>query len=134
MDCSYDSERGRMTRQRLYQRCKAIGRRAGIEDVHPHRFRDTFAVDMLARGATPYNVAKLLGDEIATVAVESEWPSSVHRARPLSRSHTFSVLSRDADTARFPSAVTATPLTESEWPSSVKMAWPTAVPSSTITN
>jgi len=28
MDCSYDSERGRMTRPRLYQRRKAIGRRA----------------------------------------------------------------------------------------------------------
>jgi integrase len=67
MDCSYDSERGRMTRPRLYQRRKAIGRRAGIEDVHPHRFRDTFAVEMLARGATPYDVAKLLGGEIATV-------------------------------------------------------------------
>jgi integrase len=60
-------ERGRMTRPRLYQRCKAMGRRAGIEDAHPHRFRDTFAVDMLARGATPYDIAKLLGDEIATV-------------------------------------------------------------------
>lgn len=60
-------ERRRMTRPRLYQRCKAMGRRAGIEDAHPHRFRDTFAVDMLARGATPYDVAKLLGDEIATV-------------------------------------------------------------------
>jgi integrase len=56
-----------MTRPRLYQRCKALGRRAGIDDAHPHRFRDTFAVDMLARGATPYDVAKLLGDEIATV-------------------------------------------------------------------
>jgi len=33
----------------------------------PHRFRDTLAVDMLARGATPYDVAKLLGDTIATV-------------------------------------------------------------------
>ncbi len=60
-------ERGRMTRPRLYQRCKAMGHRAGIEDAHPHRFRDTFAVDMLARGATPYDVAKLLGDEIATI-------------------------------------------------------------------
>jgi integrase len=60
-------EHGRMTRPRLYQRCKAMGRRAGIEDAHPHRFRDTFAVDMLARGATAYDVAKLLGDEIATV-------------------------------------------------------------------
>ena len=60
-------ERGRMTRPRLFQRCKAMGRRAGIDDAHPHRFRDTFAVDMLARGANPYDVAKLLGDEIATV-------------------------------------------------------------------
>jgi integrase len=60
-------EHGRMTRPRLYQRCKAMGRRAGMKDAHPHRFRDTFAVDMLARGATPYDVAKLLGDEIATV-------------------------------------------------------------------
>lgn len=60
-------EHKRMTRPRLYQRCKAMGRRAGMDDVHPHRFRDTFAVDMLARGATPYDVAKLLGDEIATV-------------------------------------------------------------------
>jgi integrase len=60
-------QHARMTRPRLYQRCKAMGRRAGIEDAHPHRFRDTFAVDMLARGATPYDVAKLLGDEIATV-------------------------------------------------------------------
>lgn len=60
-------ERGRMTRPRLYQRCKAMGLRAGIEDAHPHRFRDTFAVDMLARGATPYDVAKLLADEISTV-------------------------------------------------------------------
>jgi integrase len=60
-------ERGRMTRPRLYQRCKAMGHRAGIGDAHPHRFRDTFAVDMLARGASPYDVAKLLGDEIATI-------------------------------------------------------------------
>jgi integrase len=60
-------QHARMTRPRLYQRCKVMGRRAGIEDAHPHRFRDTFAVDMLARGATPYDVAKLLGDEIATV-------------------------------------------------------------------
>jgi len=60
-------EGGRMTRPRLYQRCRAMGSRAGVEDAHPHRFRDTFAVDMLARGATPYDVAKLLGDEIATI-------------------------------------------------------------------
>jgi integrase len=38
-----------------------------LSDAHPHRFRDTFAVDMLARGASPYDVEKLLGDTIETV-------------------------------------------------------------------
>jgi integrase len=56
-----------MIRPRLYYRVQAVGTRAGLADVHPHRFRDTFAVDMLARGASPYDVAKLLGDEIATI-------------------------------------------------------------------
>jgi integrase/recombinase XerC/integrase/recombinase XerD len=56
-----------MTRPRLYQRMVAVGKRAGVPDAHPHRYRDSFAVDMLARGASPYDVAKLLGDTVATV-------------------------------------------------------------------
>jgi integrase len=56
-----------MTRKRLYYHMIALGKRAGVPDAHPHRFRDTFAVDMLARGASPYDVAKLLGDTIETV-------------------------------------------------------------------
>ena len=53
--------------KRVHERVKALGRRAGIPNAHPHRFRDTFAVDMLARGASPYDVAKLLGDTVSTV-------------------------------------------------------------------
>jgi len=45
----------------------ALGKRAGVAGEHPHRFRDTLAVDMLCRGASPYDVAKLLGDTIETV-------------------------------------------------------------------
>lgn len=56
-----------LTRPRLYERMLAVGRRAGIADAHPHRYRDTFAVDMLMRGASPYDVAKLLGDTVDTV-------------------------------------------------------------------
>jgi len=56
-----------MTRSRLYQRMLAVGRRAGVPDAHPHRYRDSFAVDMLARGGSPYDVAKLLGDTVATI-------------------------------------------------------------------
>lgn len=56
-----------MTRPRLYQRMLALGKRAGVPGAHPHRFRDTLAVDMLCRGASPYDVAKMLGDTIDTV-------------------------------------------------------------------
>lgn len=56
-----------MTRPRLYSRMLALGKRAGVAGAHPHRFRDTLAVDMLSRGASPYDVAKMLGDTIETV-------------------------------------------------------------------
>jgi integrase len=55
------------TRPRLYERMMILGRRAGVPNSNPHRFRDTLAVEMLCRGATPYDVAKILGDTIATV-------------------------------------------------------------------
>lgn len=56
-----------LTRPRLYERILALGRRAGVLGAHPHRFRDTYAVDLLARGASPYDVAKLLGDTVDTI-------------------------------------------------------------------
>lgn len=56
-----------MSRPRLYERIKALGERAGVKASHPHRFRDTLAVDLLVRGASPYDVAKILGDKIDTI-------------------------------------------------------------------
>lgn len=56
-----------LTRPRLYERMMKLGRRAGITNANPHRFRDSLAVEMLCRGATPYDVAKVLGDTIETV-------------------------------------------------------------------
>jgi integrase len=56
-----------LTRPRLYERMVTLGRRAGVLGAHPHRFRDTYAVDLLARGASPYDVAKLLGDTVDTI-------------------------------------------------------------------
>jgi site-specific recombinase XerD len=50
-----------LTRPRLYERIRALGKRANVADAHPHRFRDTFCVDMLARGINPYHVARLMG-------------------------------------------------------------------------
>jgi len=56
-----------LTRPHLYRRMLALGRRAGVLGAHPHPFRDSFAVDLLSRGASPYDVAKLLGDTVETV-------------------------------------------------------------------
>jgi len=56
-----------LTRPGLYRRVLALGKRAGVQDAHPHRSRDTLAVDMLSRGASLYDVAKVLADTIETV-------------------------------------------------------------------
>ena len=56
-----------LTRPRLYEKMLSLGRSAAVLDAHPHRYRDTFAVDLLSRGASPYDVAKLLGDTVDTV-------------------------------------------------------------------
>jgi integrase len=56
-----------MSRPRLYERMRALGDRAEVTHAHPHRFRDTLAVDLLLKGATAYDVAKTLGDTVAVV-------------------------------------------------------------------
>lgn len=40
---------------------KCIGERAGVENVHPHRFRRTFATGLAGRGMDVQEVGKLLG-------------------------------------------------------------------------
>jgi integrase len=55
------------TRTILYNRVRALGERAGVPGAHPHRFRDTLAVDTLLHGGTVYDAAKALGDTVETV-------------------------------------------------------------------
>jgi site-specific recombinase XerD len=45
----------------LWRTIKLVGKLAGIERLHPHRFRDTFAVELLTQGADIRTVQKLLG-------------------------------------------------------------------------
>jgi integrase len=45
---------------------RGVFKRCRIEHGHAHRFRDTFAVRLLATGASLYDVAKLLGIKMAT--------------------------------------------------------------------
>lgn len=56
-----------LSRPRLYERMLALGKRAGVANAHPHRFRDTRAVDLLLCGAGVYDVAKALGDTVETI-------------------------------------------------------------------
>ena len=57
---------GDISRIKLYNLVKELGKRAGVEKAHPHRFRDSRAVSILAKGGTIYDVARILGIKVAT--------------------------------------------------------------------
>lgn len=56
-------------RKRLYTRLAALGIRAKVSRVTAHFSGDTFAGDMLARGASIFDVAKMLADTVDTIKV-----------------------------------------------------------------
>jgi integrase len=54
-------------RSSLYARVVALGKRAGVPNAYPRRFRATFAADLFMKGASTYLVAQALGDTEAVV-------------------------------------------------------------------
>jgi len=50
-----------LDRGQLLNLVEGIGQRAGVTDVHPHRFRHTFAIQYLRNGGDPYTLQRLLG-------------------------------------------------------------------------
>jgi site-specific recombinase XerD len=50
-----------LTRSRLGKQLESIGQRAGVLDVHPHRFRHTFAILYLRNGGDPWSLQAMLG-------------------------------------------------------------------------
>lgn len=48
-------------RRKLADMFANIGRRAGIKNVHPHRFRHTFAIQYLRNGGNAYTLQAMLG-------------------------------------------------------------------------
>lgn len=52
-----------LTRSGLGQLLASLGEKAGIVDVHPHRFRHTFAINYLRNGGDPYALQMSLGHE-----------------------------------------------------------------------
>lgn len=51
----------RLSKAGIETALKTIGKRAGIENVHPHRYRRTLATNLLDRGANIQDVAAILG-------------------------------------------------------------------------
>lgn len=52
---------GRLSKAGIETALKVIGKRAGVDNVHPHRYRRTLATNLLDRGANIQDVAAILG-------------------------------------------------------------------------
>ena len=52
-----------LTRDALLKLVKRLGDRAGVEGVHPHRFRHTFAITFLRNDGSPLELQAILGHE-----------------------------------------------------------------------
>ena len=58
-----DRPHGRMSVAGIQYMLRQLGKRAGVEKTHPHRFRRTIATDLLARGMPIEQVKEFLGHE-----------------------------------------------------------------------
>ena len=58
-----DKPHDRLTVAGVQYMLRQLGQRAGVENVHPHRFRRTIATDLLGRGMPIEQVKEFLGHE-----------------------------------------------------------------------
>lgn len=59
-----------MTRTKLAEMFQGIGKRAGVANVHPHRFRHTFAIEYLKNGGNAFALQAMLGhNSLETVKI-----------------------------------------------------------------
>ncbi len=75
---------GPFTVYSLYTHVRSLGQRAGVPNAHPHRFRDTFVVDCLARRVTTYEISRMIGD--TTKTIEKHYAEFIRDLREQTRS------------------------------------------------
>lgn len=80
-----------MTRDGLLKMLVRLGNRAGVRNVHPHKFRHTFAINYLLNGGDPYSLQAILGHSTMDMVkrylfLTSKDVSAIHaRASPLAK-------------------------------------------------
>lgn len=62
----FSAEGGLPLKNNLRRKLKSLWKRCGIVGAHPHRFRHSFAVRLLSKGGSLYEVAKLMGISVQT--------------------------------------------------------------------
>ena len=81
----------RLTRQGVLELVKGIGKRAKVENVHPHRFRHTFAIEFLRNGGNVFELQQLLGHSDLETArryvqlAQTDLETSSRKASPVDR-------------------------------------------------
>jgi site-specific recombinase XerD len=80
-----------LTRHGVLQLVKRLGKKAGVLNVHPHRFRHTFAVEFLPNGGNVFELQQLLDHSNLDMVkryvqlVQIDLETSAHRASPADR-------------------------------------------------
>jgi integrase/recombinase XerD len=84
----FPSARGRpLTRQAFWKIVRRYALRAGVDHVHPHRLRHSFATHLLARGADLRSVQAMLGHaDVATTEIYTQVTRD-HVKRAHARAH-----------------------------------------------
>ncbi len=78
-----------LTRTELAHTLAIVGTRAKVTDVHPHRFRHTFAINFLRNGGDAYSLQEILGHSTMEMVklylklAESDIAASHRRASPV---------------------------------------------------
>jgi integrase/recombinase XerD len=89
-DAIFQNQQNRpLNRDRLLKILGIIGRRAAVSNVHPHRFRHTFAVNFLRNGGDPWSLQRMLGHETMEMVsnylriAQADLDASHRRASPV---------------------------------------------------